>query len=333
MQRKQQIIQSKRKQPDKSKYSYWKIAGIILLVILSLGTILVLVNRSNRRDNLSLPTTNENGKVYLPKNRNSCNTNFIAEKFNTQKQNKGSIQTVMIQEVHAKDEMNIADCLEEMISPDDRLLIEAPDDNGKALPCGSVHPVYKHFDGKVKCFGFDVPLSEDRLRYVEFSWRTNFIEEKIVPWVLEKAKTASDVVRYVNHVADFFDQLPDDKEGLSSNLNINHNQRKAKYLRERIAKKITEMNLDEVIQFLVKENNQMGERAMEYQARTRETVANDALIKQIQHHKTELKNSGTDGRLFVVAGAHHLDPDKNKKLQKVIDQGDEITLLKTKSTP
>ena len=46
-----------------------------------------------------------------------------------------------------------------------------------------------------------------------------------------------------------------------------------------------------------------------------------------------MDNQLPNGRLFVVAGANHLDPDMNKKFQKMVDQGDEIILLKTTSKP
>jgi hypothetical protein len=332
MQRKQKELQSKRNHQHKPKYSFLKIAGIVLLILLTLGAVLVIANRLGRRDGFVLPFGNQE-KNNHPKGKNSCTTHFIEQRFNTvkQKQAKAPRQIVMIQEIHGQYETKIADCLDEMLTANDRLLIEAPDNNGEPIPCDSVHPAYKRFNGKVECFGFDVPINEDRIRYAECSWRANFIGEKIYPWVRDKAKSTDEVVRFVNSFADFIEKIPDQNEGVGSNLNIKFNERSGKYLRERIAKRITNMNFGEISQFLIKENNEMAARAQVYQARTRDTVTNDALVQQVKHHNEALTKSKTDGRLFVVAGAAHLDPDKNKKFQEIVDQQDEIVLLKIAS--
>lgn len=250
------------------------------------------------------------------------NKSVCHDYFNNETHTDGrTINTVLLGELHGVNEQHVTDCLESLVTEGDHLLIEALDE-GKEIKCNTVHPAYQRFNGKLKCYGFDVPIDEARRRYNDLAYRANFLY-KNADIFLQKAKTPKDVVK---DFKSFGDKIIHTKSSLPTDSDFI--KRQGKYF-IKLSKKLQGLSFPEIGDFLIQENRRLTDRADYYEKLSRRGPTNDALVKQITEHQEKLV--GSKQRLFAVAGTNHLDPALNAQLIEVIKGKEPVTILRPKS--
>lgn len=223
---------------------------------------------------------------------------------------RAAFNTTLIGELHGQYEEHVADCLEMLAKDGDHLLIEMPNQN-KEIACDSIHPAYKRFNHKLRCYGFDVGVDDARRLYADHAYRANFIAEKMAKF-LEGAISANEVRKNLKSFADF----TRDQNGPNNEI-TSFNNRFGKYL-ARLAKRMDGLNIKEMHDFLFVENKFSYEKAKQYELLSRQEPTNSALVQKMKEHQNEL--TGSQQNLFAVAGANHFDMTYNKNLKEEIEK-------------
>lgn len=290
------------------------------LFLLLNGSVLALLyfcsnntNPSNQLNSAALPT-------YIDQSTASICMNFFSNQTYGLTQNK-SIKTTLIKEYHGQNEHEIADCLDSLLTKDDHLLLESPN-NGLEISCDSLQPAYKRFNGKAKCYGADLAIDEARRRYADSAWRANFISQKMSTFFIT-GLASKDIIK---NIINFAEMLRNFKDPTDNNVEFtNSNVRNGKYLKQ-LALKMRGLDIKEMQAFLVTENNMWADKANYYEKLSRSGPTNQALNEQISIHQKQLANN--HHKLFVVYGANHLNFEKNKGLKKLLEESDvPITIL------
>ena len=254
-----------------------------------------------------------------PVTKSSCEDYFHNESYNFK---YGLIKTILIGETHGVNEHYVADCLETIATAGDHLLIESPTE-GKETSCDDVHSAYKRFNGKLKCYGFDVSMSDvSRRTYSDLIYRINFIADRSSKFFIG-ANSGKEVISRINTFADILEKY-ESHEIHPKYFDPTFNKRTAKYLRK-LGKSMSGLNIPEMQDFLIKENNRLANKADQY----REKSSRDhRFISEIISHKQLV---GKKYRLFAVAGTDHTSPKLNSELrEKIIQSGVPITILTPK---
>jgi len=239
-------------------------------------------------------------------------------------ENNNPITTNLLGVIHGPGDQEASDCLESQIRDGDHLLIESPD-NGEAVNCDAVDPAYAKFNGKLKCFGFDISIDEARRRYNDFAMKANFIKNYHQSFFIN-AKTTQDVINNIKRFANFL--LESQQTPPQQNLDPELIPRTSKYFTKLANKLRGFQNAFEIQQFLTQENNLLVKKAEQYEELSRKGPTNHALTEQIKLHQKQLQGSGF--RLFGVVGDRHLDPSLNKYLHEITSGPEPVTLFRTK---
>lgn len=246
-----------------------------------------------------------------------CKNNFDVTTYNT---NDAVANIVMVGEIHGSNEEKVANCLSHLTKPGDRLLIEYPDE-GKAISCDRINSAYGKFNNKLTCFGFDVKIDDDRLAYADFSYRANAIFDNAKNFVDGVYSGEQAIIRIEQYAEALKEQSQKEYKGKENDPQFL--ARQAKYFKQ-LAKSLSGLRPAEIDDFLVKENQRLIERSKKYEAASRSGPTNAALISSMVSNRQLL---AAQHRLFVVAGARHVDRVINADLNRFILERNPVTVL------
>ena len=266
--------------------------------------------------NISRATTAENcAAETMPVE--PCGKDFTNKTFNP---NQGLVNIFLLAEIHGTNEANVANCLNNLMTPGDRLLIESPA-QGKEVPCDDVHQAYKRFNGKFKCYGFDIPIDKASILYNDYSYRVNFLAKYTGQFIAD----ANSGKEFISNFRPFANFLKEQGSASGSKYgDPKFNQRQVDYFLS-LTKRMQGLTLPKIEGLLVKENDRLYGLVKKYEKASRLGPTNDALVQEILKHTKQL--AGSQNRLFVVAGANHVDPKVNRKLAKDVIQKEAVTWL------
>ena len=315
----EKAIAERKKHSTQQSSSYWKIAGTVVMAILTFSAIIWLLYSSRNKKIGLMPGSTNLG---------DCK-NFNVHRYNAPPYKSSDdavfFNTILLGELHGKNEQYVVSCLKKLSGVGDHLLIESPS-NGKSVVCDEIHPIYREFNGRLKCYGFDVSMDKERRLYGDCAWRANFIAQKS-SFFLDRARNAAEARKSIIAFADFLGENSVDSNQFAQSADPEFTKRNVKYLKK-LAKKMRGLSIKEMHQYLLKENNALVIKAKSHEARSRGGPTNDALVQEMGSHQRELK--GGNNRVFVVAGANHVDPKKNKALKAKIDAGEQVAILMPK---
>ncbi len=110
----------------------------------------------------------------LPLDTPACTNHFDIHVYNGAKPD----DPLLIGEIHRIDERYnanlVADCLTSLAQDGDQLLIEAYVE-GRETECSFTDSAYQRFNGKLKCYGFDVAADENQHIYTDLALKANFL--------------------------------------------------------------------------------------------------------------------------------------------------------------
>lgn len=315
-----------RRAENKQDFSYLQIFKKAIFALMALYGIFLLISAS-RNKNLGL--------TVGPRDPNPCKK-FNANLYNpnTKEANLTLFKTILFGETHGQDEHDVIACLNSLSREGDHVLLETTS-TGKELALEEMAPpAYASLHGRLKCYGFDTPISENRFYYAHYGWCADFIGQKVTP-IVNGANSGIEVRNFFNKFADFLEQLPVKRDPTLKFTTLdteqkfyNTNKIKAKYLRRLSIKIRGKEDLPEIGQYLMKEYADMREKELFYYSESRGGETNRALVEHLRTHENALK--GSKNRLFLVAGRNHVDLDKNKALKAKKDQGDSFAVLMPK---
>lgn len=250
------------------------------------------------------------------------------------------ITTYLFGEIHGLDEVHVSDCMEFLgAQTGDHFLIESPHE-GAEVPCDSITPVYKRFNGKLKCFGIDVPINEARRLYGDSMFQIDFLKNKL-PRIVEGSATVQEGMK---KWIDFVDYIMSQSANLSQNspasrLGIQDDDfyhRNGKYLKK-LAKKMSGLSKREVSAFLFEELEKLSNKAEYYYSLSRGGPTNHAVVEHVMAHQkllrsNQLRKQGAyQPRLFAAVGAAHLDASNNQEIKRIYEEGDSVMILSSKN--
>jgi len=251
----------------------------------------------------------------------ACTDHFDIHTYNGAK----SDDPLLIGEIHKIDERynanHVADCLTSLAQDGDQLLIEAYIE-GREAECSFIDSAYQRFNGKLKCYGFDVAPDENQRIYTDLALKANLLVKLAQNPLFFGVESPKEFRAKLIMVSEKLQQ-----QKSSSSVDQDHSKRLGKYLGN-LARKLSGLTIREIEHFIFKEHKQLVDKVEKYEKLSRHGKTDKSFLSHLKNHQEQL--AGSKYRLFAVAGAQHLDPLHNPYLQTAIDSHEPFTILMPK---
>lgn len=228
------------------------------------------------------------------------------------------IEVTLIGEIHGgifNNRPEVVKCLASLVNKGDHLLLETPDNDGKEIPRDQLDPLFQQFNHKLKCYGFDVKLDEERRRTLDLHARSIFFKANSRA-LFENMQSGQDVINRLKDYAVYISNISSSAlpSSYSTEVVPDASQRVSKYL-IRLANKMRGLNISEMKKFISEEERRVNQILDEHMEKRLEVI-DEKLTKLISSHQQQL--TGTRNRLFVNGGALHVHPKYNERLNQLL---------------
>lgn len=232
------------------------------------------------------------------------------------------VPTVFISENHQINEEQVADCLASMATEGDHLLLESPNTGAeiKCDPQGDSDPYYSQFNGKLKCYGWDLDMTDpDNKKFIEIDnrWYLYRTLSQIIS-VMNKKNSGTEAIQFLKKAAkESFDAAKKIGKGDPANRKRQSalHTYTGKHLKK-IADNLRGLERNEIIRRLTSDIDK-AVKDLRKQVSFYRAARDESLLKNVKAHQAQL--AGSQSRLYVIAGGSHVDPKNNQALKTEID--------------